>query len=505
MTSIGLQWEEDFAYMKPTLDRAYCEGLNRLVICNVSHSPQDAGKPGNEFFAGTHFNPNVTWWEQATAFITWNSRISFMLSQGLFVGDVCYYYGDNVPNQVPMKHVNEDLGEGYDYDVCNTEVILERMTVRDGRICLPDGMSYQALVLPKHKGITPAVMKKLKKMKKAGATVIDPLADPPVREALQTKGILPDFTYRSAKPDALIDYIHRTTEDAEIYYVANRNERPEYLQLSFRVEGKTPELWRPETGEIIDWPIYNSTGGQTLLPLFFEPFGSVFVVFRKPAATHYESIALNGKNLFPELPQDTFDIQPFILQKDGNPVFMLAGAYTLKSSDGKTRTFDAIMENMPVTSAWDVSFDPVWGGPEKVRFDKLVLWNEHTDPGIRYYSGTAGYNTTVRLEAGQYQHKRVYLDLGEMYNIAEVHINGQPAGVWWQPPFSHDITDLLKDGENRIELKIVNLWPNRLIGDQFLSEEKRFTKSNIKKFTKEHPLRPSGLAGPVNIRIYSCN
>jgi hypothetical protein len=340
-------------------------------------------------------------------------------------------------------------------------------------------------------------------MKKAGATVIDPLTDPPVREALQAKGISPDFTYRSAKPDALIDYIHRTTDDAEIYYVANRNERPEYLHLSFRVEGKTPELWRPETGEIIDWPVYNSTDGQTLLPLFLEPFGSVFVVFRKPATAHYESIALNDKNLFPELPQDTFDIQPVILQKDGNPVFMLAGTYTLLSSDSKTRTFDAVTENIPVTSAWDVSFDPAWGGPEKVRFEKLVLWNEHTDPGIRYYSGAAGYKTTVELEARQYQHKRVYLDLGEMYNIAEVYINGQPAGVWWQPPFAHDITDLLKNGENRIELKIVNLWPNRLIGDQFLPEEKRFTKSNIKKFTKTHPLWPSGLVGPVNIRIYS--
>jgi hypothetical protein len=502
-TSIGLHWEEDFAYMKPTLDRAYCEGLNRLVIHTFSHSPKDAGKPGNEYFAGTHFNPNVTWWKQAPAFLTWNSRISFMLSQGLFVGDVCYYYGDNVPNQVPLKHVNEDLGEGYDYDVCNTEVILDRMSVRDGKIILPDGMTYHALVLPKHKGISPEAAKKIESMKKDGATIVDLHAGENTRDALLKKGVIPDFTYESRKPGALTDYIHRTTDSAEIYYVVNRNERPEYLHASFRVEGKTPELWHPETGTTDEYPIYQTAAGRTSLPLFLEPFGSVFVVFRKPQGTHCESISLNGKNLFPELPRDTFDTRPFIFQNSGKMLPMLTGNWTLTSSDGITQTFDAGTETIPLTAAWEVRFDTAWGGPEKARFDKPVLWNEHPDDGIRYYSGTAGYTTVFRLTAEQRRNKRVYLDLGEMYNIAEVHVNGQSASVWWQPPFSQDITDLLKDGDNTLQIQIVNLWPNRLIGDQFLPEEKRFTKTNIRKFTKEHPLRPSGLAGPVNIMLYA--
>ncbi|MDR2764456.1 MAG: hypothetical protein LBB90_05435, partial [Tannerella sp.] len=428
LTSIGPHWEEDFAYMKPTLDRAYCEGLNHLVICTFSHSPEEAGKPGNEFFAGTHFNPNVTWWKQAPAFLIWSNRVSFMLSQGLFVGDVCYYYGDNVPNQVPLKHVNEDLGEGYDYDVCNTEVILDRMSVRDGKIRLPDGMSYYALVLPKHKGISPKAAKKTETMKKAGATVIDLKSGQNTRDALLKKGVIPDFTYKSRKPDALIDYIHRKTDSTDIYYVVNRNEQPEYLHVSFRVEGKTPELWRPETGSTGDYPVYQSADGRTILPLFLEPFGSVFVVFRKPqAASHCESISLNGENLFPELPRDTFDLQPFVFRKDVQPVFLLAGAYSLSSSDGKTQTFEAEMETVPVTAAWEVSFDTAWGGPEKVRFDKPVLWNEHPDAGIRYYSGTAEYVTSFRLTAEQYRNKCVYLDLGEVYHIAEVHINGQSA------------------------------------------------------------------------------
>jgi hypothetical protein len=501
LTSIGPHWEEDFAYMKPTLDRAYCEGLNHLVICTFSHSPKEAGKPGIEFFAGTHFNPNVTWWRQAPAFLAWSNRVSFMLSQGLFVGDICYYYGDNVPNQVPMKHVSDDAGEGYDYDVCNTEVILDRMSVRNGKIVLPDGMSYHALALPKHNAISPEAAKKIASMKKAGATVIDLHAGENTRDALLKKGVIPDFIYESRKPDALIDYIHRTADSAEIYYVVNRNEQPEYLHVSFRVEGRTPELWHPETGRTNEYPVYRTAAGRTALPLFLEPFGSVFVVFRKPQSTHYESISLNGKKLFPELSQDTFDTQPFVFQKDGKPLPLLTGAWTLTSSDGKTQTFDAGIETLPVTSGWEVSFDTAWGGPEKVRFDKLVLWNEHPDEGIRYYSGTAEYATTFRLTAEQRRNKRICLDLGELYNLAEVHINGQPAGVWWQPPFSHDITDLLKDGENTLQIQVVNLWPNRLIGDRFLPEEKQFTKTNIKKFTREHPLRPSGLAGPVNIRI----
>ncbi|WP_308198900.1 glycosyl hydrolase [Chitinophaga sedimenti] len=173
-TSIGPHWEEDFYYMKPTLDRVYCEGLNRLVIHTFTHSPEEAGKPGNEYFAGTHFNQNVTWWEQAPAFLRWNSRISYMLSRGLFVGDVCYYYGDNVPNQVPLKHVEPGLGEGYDYDVCNTDVILHRMQVKNGRIVLPDGMSYAVLVLPDWKVITPEVLQKLEQLVRDGATVIGP-------------------------------------------------------------------------------------------------------------------------------------------------------------------------------------------------------------------------------------------------------------------------------------------------------------------------------------------
>lgn len=546
-TSIGPHWEEDFAYMKPTLDRVYCEGLNRLVIHTYTHSPAEAGIPGNEYFAGTHFNPNVTWWKQAPAFLTWNSRISFMLSQGLFVGDVCFYYGDNVPNQVPLKHIYEGLGEGYDYDICNTQVILERMTTRDGKIYLPDGMHYEVLVLPDRIGMTPEVIARLEELVKEGATIIGPkpttsvglrgnkeaeakvrkIADAmwgnsdnisnekiaygkgfintgkQIRDILLEKGIVPDFTYESNKPEALIDYIHRKTDDADIYYVVNRNERPEYIHASFRVGSKAPELWNPVNGEITDFPVYTAKNGKVSMPMFLEPFGSVLVVFRKEVETYYEQITRNGESLFPGLPADTFNISPFMTQGDGNLLFVQPGDYVLTSSAGEEKNISVgEIPEIKINTPWEVFFDSKWGGPEKIVFDKPVLWNTHHDPGIRYYSGTAVYSNTFDIPSGQYKNKRIHLDLGEMYNLAEVFVNRQSAGVWWQPPFAGDITDLVKEGVNKLELRVVNLWSNRIIGDNYLPENERYTKTNVGKFDKDYPLRPSGLAGPVVVKMY---
>lgn len=547
-TSIGPHWEEDFAYMKPTLDRVYCEGLNRLVIHTFTHSPKDAGIPGNEYFAGTHFNQNVTWWKQAPAFLQWNARNAFMLSRGLFVADVCYYYGDNVPNQVPLKHIDPDLGEGYDYDVCNTDVILTRMDVKDGRIVLPDGMGYEVLVLPDWTVIPPAVLEKIAALVKKGATVIGPrpvssagLKDrqaaeqkvqelsqllwgnidgktvvehaygegkvvfgKTIREVLADKGRQPDFSYSSRKQGALIDFIHRTTPEAEIYYIVNRNERPEYIQTSFRVDGKAPELWNPDKGTITPQHIFSATEGRVQLPLFLDPFGSVFVVFRKqPEGMFYTSISRNGQQLFPELPADTFDISPFASLPDGNIRYALDGDYQLTKHDNTVSNIKAdIPAAQTITTPWEVSFSAEWGGPEKTTFDTLISWTEHSDPGIKYYSGTAIYENTFTLAPEQLKGKRVQLDLGEMYNLAEVTVNGKHTGVWWTHPFRGDISAFVKEGMNTLQVKVVNLWPNRIIGDQYLPEEQRLTKTNVRKFDRDYPLRRSGLLGPVRLQSF---
>jgi hypothetical protein len=566
-TSIGLHWEEDFAYMKPTLDRAYCEGLNRLVIHTFSHSPKDAGVPGNEYFAGTHCNPNVTWWKQASAFMTWNSRISFMLAQGLFVADIAYYYGDNVPNQVPLKHVVPRLGTGYDYDVVNTEVILNRMTARDGKIYLPDGMSYHALVLPDRNAIQPETLEKIEQLVKNGATVIAPRPEigvglrnikkaekkinrianrlwgaidgvkvvenrcgkgmvvwgKDIRTVLQEKGLTPDFEKMECRShkvesgseksegngddkesaDLSVDYIHRCDGDRHIYYVANSDERAGLLNCRFRVEGMQPEIWYPETGEIVPVPVYLCENGQTSLPVFLDPHGSVFVVFRSPAGEcPVTSLSKGETSLFPEVTA-TFDRAPFVFLKNGDISFTRSGIYLTTQNGKVTETSVALPEDRVIEGAWEVSFDTAWRAPANAVFDRLISWTEHPAPGIKYYSGTAVYRCTFSMSDEMLEHYRIYLDLGELHHLAEVRINGQSAGVWWKKPFAGDLSELLNIGENMLEISVVNLWPNRLVGDLFLPENQRLTKTNIVKFTKDSPLLPSGLLGPVKLSFHS--
>ena len=541
--SIGPMWEEDFRYMKPTLDRAYCEGMNRVMLHCFTHSPASAGKPGNAYFTGTCFNTNVTWWKQSKAFLTWTARNSMMLAQGKPVSDVCIYYGDNTPNQAYLKHLIPGLGEGYDYDITNTEVILNRMSVRNGRIVLPDGVSYQVLMLPDRKGIKAEVLTKIKELVRAGATVVGPKprtsvglrnypavvkqiqedADSvwgkrftsehrfgkgrvvwgkPLRTILQEAGVAPDMEYKSRRYGTYIDYIHRTRQDAEIYYVVNRREQPEWVTLTFRVKKMQPEVWDPVDGSHTTQRIFTvEEDSRITLPVFLEPYGSRFIVFRKPVTgTYFTELSRNGVSLFPRLPAHTFSSAPVVTLPDGSFYFLSGKKYELKKHTGRKITlYNYETETMVIRTPWNVSFDPAWGGPEKTTFERLISWPHHPDKGIRYYSGAAVYENRFTLTPQQRRRNRVILTLGEVYHVAEVTINGRSAGIWWNAPFEKDVSEFVKSGVNTLEVKVVNLWPNRLIGDLQLPEEERFTRTNVRKFTKDAPLLPSGLLGPVGL------
>ncbi|KAA6339659.1 hypothetical protein EZS27_012415 [termite gut metagenome] len=211
---------------------------------------------------------------------------------------------------------------------------------------------------------------------------------------------------------------------------------------------------------------------------------------------------MNGVGYFPKLPQDTALPAPYTPYPEGKLLFTSVGEYTLTTSNGKIRQLPiSALQTLKITPPWEVSFDPERGGPAHIRFDSLMFWNTHPYPAIRYYSGTAEYaNTFILNEA--YSRQRVYLSLGQVYNMVEVYINEKPAGVWWHPPFERDITALLKPGENKLRINVINLWPNRLIGDAGLPENERLTHTNVIKFTPEMPLLPSGLIGPVELKIY---
>ena len=319
-------WLDGPYFYKHLADTAMGEGLNHFTFCSFTHSPKEAGLPGFVIHAGTHINPNVVWWPMARPFMDYISRCCYLLQKGLFVADVCYYYGDKAPNFVSPKHVGFTPGPGYDYDVINSDVLLNRMTVKNGRILLPDGMSYALLVLPEQEDMDLEVLRKLESLIKAGATVIGAkptrtgtLVDYPnrdrqvarlaekiwgdcdgekvkeraygkgrvfwnrsVREVLRQREIGRDFSYKGRDGRSRLDYIHRRTEEEDIYFVINMNERWEEVECTFRIAGKQPELWHPETGTIRNIIVYETKGGFTHVPLHLKPAESVFVVFRKP-------------------------------------------------------------------------------------------------------------------------------------------------------------------------------------------------------------------------------
>ena len=486
-TTMGPHWQERlWDNLKPAFDHACTEGLNLLVWHAFVCSPESQGIPGQQYFAGTHLNPNVTWWEKSGPLFSYINRCQWLLQQGLPFADVAYYYGDHVPNFAQLRRSDPArLGPGYDYDVFTAEVLLHRLSVSSGQFVLPEGNRYRLLVLPERAVISLPVLRKLKEFADAGATILGPRptsasglsgfpqSDAEVkrlgeelwaknnvmtgktgREVLMAKGILPDFEFECSdtnRPE--VTFIHRVAGPADIYFVANRSTNAVSLHCTFRVGGKAPELWDALTGEHGFAPAYTQNNQRTTLPLELEPCGSRFVVFREPAASHQATSTRN--------------------QPDFQTVAQLTGP-------------------------WTVSFDPGWGGPKSVQFENLVSWTTRAEPGIRFYSGTAVYRITFELPAAP-KHQRLCIELGDVRELAEVRLNGRSCGIAWTPPFRVDLTSALKSGVNRLEIEVVNFWPNRIIGDQTLPETQRLTHTNIRRLSAQTPLMPSGLLGPVRI------
>ena len=487
-TDIGPHWQESiWANLKPSFDKAVCEGLNLLVWHAFVCSPDDTGIPGQQYFAGTHLNPKVTWWGKSQAFFQYINRCQSFMQRGLPFADVLYYYGDHVPNFAQLKKSDPaHILPGYDYDVITEEALLGRATAKDGQIYLPDGMSYRMLVLPPWSSISIPVLRKVKELMAGGATVVGPkpgqssgLTDYPSsdkilqslanelfgqngiitnqspRQVLEARGIEPDCLWEvadkgSSSPE--VDFIHRTDGTAQIYFVANRSSNAVDLRCSFRIRGLAPEIWDPVNGQHRFATDYSSPDGRTALDLHFDPCGSILVAFREPASAHPSL----GQRNWPEF----------------------------ESTD-------------ELSGPWIVQFDPPWGGPMSARFDHLESWSARPEEGIKYYSGTATYRNHFLVPSMTRHH--IILELGDVHEVAEVKVNGQSCGITWSPPFAVDITSAVKPDNNFLEIDVVNFWPNRIIGDQSHPPEKRLTKTNIRALTEKTPLMISGLLGPVRV------
>lgn len=576
-TSIGPHWERSPKDLKGLIDRTFCSGVNRLVWHTYTSSPQEYGVPGIEYFAGTHLNHNTTWWQQAGDFVGYIDRCSYLLQQGLFVADVLYYNGDDVPNMVFLKEEVTDLEFGYDWDKCSKDVLLNRVSYSDGKIRLPDGMSYHVLVLPSNQTMDLEVLRKIEKLVLQGMVVI---GDPPVKptglsyypqgdqefnkivnrmwrcnagswldgvnrtennygkgrvirgqeikNVLRSMSVVPDMSYTSQQSGTVLDYIHRATEEHDIYFITNRfafsgiddyfyrympvlADRYEQVECKFRVTGKIPEFWNPQTGEITPVVIYREENGYTCIPIHFKPEGSVFVVFRngEKEFNYVTKVTTRTVSLFPS--HSGVAQYPNIgFERQGNSIFATIynpGSYDVHFSNNKKITLNT--DNLPseynLTNGWSVRFDSEWGKKESVAFDRLKSWTDFKDPLIRYYSGKATYTNSFVLKKHQIKQKKIILDLGNVQDMGVICINGNTLPLSWYAPFEVDITPYAKEGENTVSVDVINLWANRLIGDGKLPQHERMTQTNIKKFDQpdaEKYLRVSGLLGPVKVKFF---
>ncbi len=537
MDGDATHWALGPADLKPYANDAFCEGINRFMLHEATCQQPSDGKPGYEFCAGQHFTPNLTWWEQSPAFFSYLSRCQYMLQQGNFVADVCFYLGERAPTLAPPKYIVPSLGTGYDCDYTNSDVLLNRMSVKDGRIVLPDGMSYRILVLqnctsPSQEicdkvgayqrlpvtsvpstAMSLEVIKKIRTLILEGATVVGPPPENTIglknypesdkqlrkiaveiwgdldgknrterkfgkgriiwgktaRDILLSDGVTPDFAFTGqAESPEKFDYIHRTHSDTEIYFVINRTNQPENREFAFRVTGKQPEIWNAVTGEMRKANAFVQTDGGTTLNLNLDRFDSYFIVFRK------------------SVPVDTDRSQ-------------------------KTN-FPDLQELTELSGLWKISFDPKWGGPDTVTFPKLMSWTDWQEDGIKYYSGKSTYKKTFDLTVETAGNKkalpvngRLFLDLGELKDVAEVRLNGKKLGTLWCAPWRVEITGAVKPKGNLLEVDVINLWANRVIGDLNQPIEKRFTKTHdgfrFDFLTGKTPLLISGLLGPVKLYV----
>jgi hypothetical protein len=753
------KWQECPFRIKGLGDWMYTQGLNQYIFHRYAMQPHPDALPGMTMGPwGSHFDRTNTWFEQGRAWLQYVARCQNLLRQGNFVADLLYYVGEDAPADTPDRHQLEPpLPVGHDYDTINTTALMERVKVDNGRIVLPDGTSYRVLVLPPKRTMTLPVLRKLRDLVSQGLCLVGPKPDrtpsligypdseselrrlagevwgdldgagvkersagkgrvfwgEPLRSVLDRLGAPPDFEYTARSSDAPINYIHRRAGDAEIYFVANRRRRSEDVVCSFRVAGKRPELWNPETGEMSPIGVAQTADGRTRIPLRLGPAGSAFLVFRGAAQPTLQTVSKDGSPVLDAKPFETpppglhravtndFTVSVWVkpdtditlpgaggvgflaaaptclvfyppsgesvygeghaacgltagrngvgvyersrasldpvlplitplsgwthlalVYRGGAPSLYVNGAlagqgkpsgkivhpglgeshhrdgayyfdghmgepqlfrevlgedrikqlalagipapeepaaleyagstrpelliwqdgsYSLRDAAGRTSPLrvTGIGPALEVGGPWRVSFPPNLGAPSEITLPQLASLHKHADLGVRYFSGTAAYRNTVRIPANATAGgKRVFLDLGWVEVMAEVELNGRNLGVLWKPPFRIDVTDAIRAGDNELQVRVTNLWPNRLIGDEQLAAENeygppptgggggggggfaagvrrlpdwyaqgkpkppggRITFTTWKHYDKAAPLLESGLLGPVRLR-----
>ena len=484
-------WAWSPATLKPTADAEFLNGINRIVVHESAHQPLIDKAPGLTLGpCGQWFNRNETWAEQANVWVNYLARNSFLLQQGRFVADVIYFYGEDSNITAEFADKSPDVPAGYNFDYINADGLIHELGATDGRITTASGMSYRVLALdPYSKHMSLPVLRALHKLVEQGAVVAGakPVDDPSLADdqaeftrlndelfgdgsgvhsvgkgkvyagqnaeaVLKIIAVAPDFDFSKPASDAPILFVHRKTANADIYFLDNRGDQPASVDASFRIAGNAPELWYSETGKTKP-ASYTIADGRTTVPLQFEPWGTVFVVFRTPTKTTSRT-----------LPK-TIETQ-------------------LTSVDG----------------SWNVAFQEGRGAPASITLDKLISWNDSDDKGVKYFSGAGTYTKTIQASAAWFKPgAQLWIDLGDVKNLAEVTVNGKSLGVVWHAPYRVDVTGALKPGANELKVVVTNAWVNRLIGDQQPDATTKYTFAPSKPYKANSPLVASGLLGPVEL------
>jgi hypothetical protein len=487
-------WAFSPAMLKPVVDEIFASGINRILLHESHHQPLMRDGPGLTLgFFGQFFNRNDTWAEHARGWIDYLSRTSFLLQQGSYVADIAYFYGEQRNlTEIYLDRFDPSVAHGYAYDFLNAEALLTLVPTA-GSITTPTGMRYRVLYVPPAvRYYSIAVLRKIRELVEQGAvlvaarplgslgvqandsefaTIVDRLwgsADsqseakvygrgrvygyPDLSPVLNSEGIFPDLAVAEAcAADCGLMSLHRRASNADIYYLSNRQNSKRKLRIVFRVKNLVPELWRPESGDVEPLS-FQLTGEGVQVQLSFEPNDAFFVVFRRPAA---HSLQLTAQPPPAELAK--------------------------------------------ITGPWQVRFQSGRGAPERSTFTQLRDFSTSEDPGIKFFSGTASYRTTFTLPARDSgARRRLLLDLGTVHELADVFIDGQSVGSAWHAPFTVNLPAALKSGTHELEIRVDNLWVNRLIGDQQPGAiAMAFAPQS--PYSADSPLVPSGLIGPVRI------
>ena len=509
MTAAAAPWAWSPATLKPTADQEFLNGINRFVIHESAHQPLVDKAPGMTLGPfGQWFNRNETWAEQAHAWVDYLARTSYLLQQGHFSADLLYFYGEDSNLTAIFADSAPPVPRGYGFDYINADALIHELSVERGGIAARSGMHYRLLALdPYSRHMSLPVLRAIHALVEAGAQVCGPkpsddpsLADDAtefhrladelfgdgtgvhrvgqgavyagesVEQVFQTLDVPPDFDTLSQSavsdargPDATQDathqtplqVVHRILPDGDLYFVDNRSNQAIATNAIFRISGKAPELWRAEDASMKP-ASFSIADGRTTVPLELEPWGTVFVVFRKP--TTQTSLALPAP------------VESSLATLGGN---------------------------------WIVQFQKDRGAPPSITLSGLQSWTANDNAGVKYFSGIGTYTKTLDAKAMWFKKRsRIWLDLGEVKNLAELSVNGKSLGVLWHEPYRVDVTAALKPGSNTLSIKVVNAWVNRLIGDQQPGATP-VTFADVKPYKADSPLLPSGLLGPVRVLAVS--